>query len=89
MSESNFSDYLNGKRSNILDFAVRLAEVLGLEGTYFMNPHFKYESNEAEDLRAIAFSKGTLSAKGDEDLNHLLRICELIETYNVEDESNA
>lgn len=31
MSESNFSDYLNGKRSNILDFSVKLAEVLGLD----------------------------------------------------------
>lgn len=89
MSESNFSDYLNGKRSNVLDFSVRLAEVLGLEGTYFMNPNFEYVSREEEDLRAIAFSAGTLSKDGEEGLDQLLRICELIETYNLEEGSNA
>lgn len=89
MSESNFSDYLNGKRTNILDFASRLAEVLGLEGTYFMNPKFEYQSVESEDMRAMAFSVGTLSKEGAEGLNQLLRICELIETYNMEEQSNA
>lgn len=89
MSESNFSDYLNGKRSNILDFAGRLAEVLGLDGTYFMNPKFEYQSVESEDMRSIAFSAGILSKEGEEGLNQLLRICELIEIYNMEEQSNA
>ncbi|WLR50664.1 XRE family transcriptional regulator [Bacillus tianshenii] len=89
MSESNFSDYMNKKRSNVLDFAVRLAEVLGLESTYFINPHFQYESNKEEDLRAIAFSAGPLSKDGEEGLHQLLRVCELIETYNLEESSNA
>ncbi|WP_106496151.1 helix-turn-helix transcriptional regulator [Lentibacillus sp. Marseille-P4043] len=89
MSESNFSDYLNRKRSNILDFAVRLAEVLGLEETYFMNPEFDYQPKEFADMRTTAFSAGTLSKEGEEGLHQLLRICELIETYNMEEQSNA
>ncbi|MCM3443136.1 helix-turn-helix transcriptional regulator [Metabacillus halosaccharovorans] len=85
MSESNFSDYLNAKRSNILDFAVRLAEALGLEETYFMNPNYNYQPVEFEDMKAIAFSAGTLSKNGEEGLHQLLRVCELIETYNMEE----
>lgn len=35
MSESNFSDYLNGKRMNgIYDFAAKLANTLGHEQTF-------------------------------------------------------
>lgn len=89
MSESNFSDYLNGKRSNVFDFAGRLSEALGLEGTYFMNPKFEYQSVESADMRKYAFSAGALSKEGEEGLAQLFRICELIETYNVEDRSNA
>ncbi|TMN21865.1 helix-turn-helix domain-containing protein [Lentibacillus cibarius] len=89
MSESNFSDYLNGKRSNILDFSGSLAEVLGLEGTYFMNQNFNYKPDELENMRAIAFSTGTLSKEGEEGLNQLLRVCEMIEIYNMEENSNA
>lgn len=89
MSESNFSDYLNGKRSNILDFAVRLAEVLDLEENYFMNSAFDYHSRNNDEMRATAFSAGNLSEKGEEGLYQLLRLCDLIETYNMEDNSNA
>ena len=89
MSESNFSDYLNGKRTNILDFSSRLADVLGLESTYFMNPNFNYKSDELGNRRAIAFSGGGLSKEGEIGLNQLLRACEMIEIYNMEEQSNA
>ncbi|GGN60030.1 helix-turn-helix transcriptional regulator [Oceanobacillus indicireducens] len=88
MSESNFSDYLNGKRSNILDFSVKLAEVLGLEKNYFMNPRFDYQPVES-DTRSTVFSSGALSKEGEEGLHQLLRVCEMIETYNMEDRPNA
>lgn len=89
MSESNFSDYLNGKRSNILDFAVRLAKVLGLGETYFMNATFDYQSEQHDEMRATAFSVGTLSKEGKVGLQQLLRLCDLIEAYNMEDGPNA
>lgn len=89
MSESNFSDYLNGKRSNILDFAGRLAEILGFDAIYFIDHEFAYQPVESKDMRAIAFSAGTLSQEGEEGLHQLLRICDLIETYNMEERSNA
>lgn len=89
MSESNFSDYLNGKRSNILDFSVRLAEVLDLEETFFMKTSFDYHSKKNDEIRVTAFSAGDLSEKGEEGLHQLLRLCDLIETYNMEDHSNA
>lgn len=89
MSESNFSDYLNEKRSNILDFAVRLAEILGLEETYFMDFEFDYQPERSDDMSTTAFSSSTLSKEGEEGLHQLLRIYELIETYNTEEQSNA
>jgi transcriptional regulator with XRE-family HTH domain len=88
MSESNFSDYLNGKRTNILDFAGKLAEILGFEQTFFMNSNFKPQVPYDDD-RVLVFSAGNLSEEGKEGLNQLLRICELIETYNMEERSNA
>ncbi|WP_144462834.1 helix-turn-helix domain-containing protein [Siminovitchia fortis] len=90
MSESNFSDYLHGKRTNVLEFSARLAEVLGLEGNYFADPDFAYQSAESkQEQQAMIFSKGTLSPEGEEGLHQLLRICELVETYDVGDHSDA
>lgn len=89
MSESNFSDYLNGKRSNILEFSVKIAEILGLEEIYFMSPEFSYQQIEFEEERAIAFSAGTISEDGEKGLHQLLRVCELIEIYQAGDQPNA
>ncbi|RWR11900.1 helix-turn-helix transcriptional regulator [Siminovitchia fortis] len=90
MSESNFSDYLQGKRSNVLEFSARLEEVLGLEGNYFADPDFAYRSAESkQEQQAMIISKGNLSPEGEEGLHQLLRISELVETYDVEDHSDA
>lgn len=90
MSESNFSDYLQGKRANVLEFSAKLAEVLGLEGNYFADLNFVYQSDESkQEQRAIVFSKGDLSADGEEGFHQLLRICELVETYDLKENSNA
>lgn len=88
MSESNFSEYLNGKRSGILDFASRLAEVLGYERTFFIREDFKTQVSSNETTK-IAFSAGDLSKEGKDGLNQLVRVCDLIETYGVGDEHNA
>lgn len=88
MSESNLSDYLNGKRANIHDFAIRLAKALKLEETYFIKSHYEplsFQSNE----QTMAFSAGILSKDGEEGLAQLLRICDLIETYDVGENKNA
>jgi transcriptional regulator with XRE-family HTH domain len=85
MSESNFSDYLQGKRKNVLEFSAKLAEVLGLEGNYFADPDFSYQSAESkQEQQAIVPLKKNVTPEGEEGLLPLLRICELIETYDRE-----
>ena len=54
-----------------------------------MSSEFDYQPVESKELKAIAFSAGTLSQEGEEGLNQLLRVCELIETYSMEDQPNA
>lgn len=88
MSESNLSDYLNGKRANIHDFAIRLAKALKLDDMYFMTSSYQPSASDTQD-HAIAFSAGTLSPTGKEGLEQLLRICDLIETYDLGDDANA
>lgn len=83
MSESNFSDYLNGKQMNgIYDFAAKLANTLGHEQTFFMNDSFHHLNQEPEE-RAFAFSDGNLlSERGKEGLAQLTKICDLLEIYD-------
>ncbi|MFD3448977.1 hypothetical protein ACFDTO_30885 [Microbacteriaceae bacterium 4G12] len=83
MSESNFSDYLNGKRMNgIYDFAAKLADMLGHEQTFFMNDSFHHFTPELE-TRTFAFSAGDmLSEEGKEGLAELTKICDLLEIYD-------
>ncbi|EMA6343028.1 helix-turn-helix domain-containing protein [Bacillus cytotoxicus] len=83
MSESNFSDYLNGKRMNgIYDFAAHLAEALGHEHTFFMEEDFHYVAEEQEE-HAFLFSAGEmLSESGEEGLHQLTKLCDLIEIYS-------
>ncbi|MGG2092105.1 helix-turn-helix transcriptional regulator [Bacillus sp. S13(2024)] len=83
MSESNFSDYLNGKRMNgIYDFAAKLADTLGHEQTFFMNDSFHHLNQEIEE-GAFAFSAGNmLSERGKEGLAQLTKICDLLEIYD-------
>ncbi|WP_138419862.1 helix-turn-helix transcriptional regulator [Aquibacillus sediminis] len=88
MSESNFSEYLNGKRSGILDFASRLAEVLGHDRTFFIREDFDAHRS-SEETAKIAFSAGDLSVDGKEGLDQLVRVCDLIETYDIGDDHNA
>ncbi|WP_396124312.1 helix-turn-helix domain-containing protein [Bacillus pseudomycoides] len=83
MSESNFSDYLNGKRTNgIYDFVANLADCLGHEHTFFM----KEDSCNAvknQEEHAFLFSAGEmLSDSGEEGLRQLTKLCDLIEIYN-------
>lgn len=88
MSESNLSDYLNGKRTNIHDFAIRLAKALKLDETYFINTNYEPLSSHAKE-QSIAFSAGILSKEGTEGLEQIFRICDLIDTYNFGENRNA
>ncbi|EEL50696.1 helix-turn-helix domain-containing protein [Bacillus cereus] len=83
MSESNFSDYLNGKRtSGIYDFAANLADCLGHEHTFFMKEDFHHIVTDQTDY-AFLFSAGErLSDSGEEGLQQLTKLCDLIEIYN-------
>lgn len=51
--------------------------------------NFHYQPIEFSDNKAIAFSTGSLSKEGKEGLHQLLEICDLIETYNVGERTNA
>lgn len=85
MSTPNFYDYLSNKRQGVLDFASRLALSLGYDETFFINPNFKLPYNEGA-IRALAFSAGeNLSSVAQEGFENLLKICDLIEIYNLED----
>lgn len=84
MSDSNFSEYLNGKRSNIMDFSTKLSHVLGLESTFFINKNFS-SNLQPQDERVMAYSIGEdISLKGKEGITQLLRLCDLIDLYNME-----
>lgn len=83
MSESNFSDYLNGKRmSGIYDFAAKLADNLGYETTFFMTDACQYMT-KTEEEPTLMFSVGKqLSKEGEEGLLQLAKLCDLIEIYD-------
>lgn len=84
MSESNFSDYLNGKRMNgIYDFAANLADCLGHEHTFFMKEDF-HNTVKGQEEHAFLFSAGEMfSESGEEGLRQLTKLCDLIEIYNM------
>lgn len=85
MSSANFYDYLSNKRQGVLDFSRQLAEALGYKETFFIDPNFKLPFSE-DSVRALAFSAGeTLSPVAQEGFENLLKICDLIEIYNLED----
>ncbi|WP_050179584.1 helix-turn-helix domain-containing protein [Domibacillus robiginosus] len=85
MSSANFYDYLNNKRQGVLDFSIKLAEILGYEDTFFMDENFKLMPFENSD-RSFAFSAGNqFTEEGKEGFEHLLKICDLFEIYNLED----
>jgi hypothetical protein len=52
-----------------------------------MNSNFK--PPVPYDDTVSVFSGGNLSSKGKEEVKQLLRICELIDTYNAEKRSNV
>jgi transcriptional regulator with XRE-family HTH domain len=85
MSQANFYEYLGNKRQGVLDFSRQLAESLGYNESFFIDPNFKLPYNEAA-VRALAFSAGdSLSPIAQEGFENLLKICDLIEIYNLED----
>lgn len=85
-SPSAFYAHLQGKHlKTIYQFAVELAEALGLSSTFFIDDHYDYSKPEVLDLREkqrIVFSAGILSKKGEEGLSQLWKLCDLIKIYD-------
>lgn len=85
MSLTNLYDYLGNRRNGVLEFSRQLAETLGYDGAFFINPNFKSPYSE-DSVRALAFSAGEqLSSEAQEGFINLLKVCDLFEIYNLED----
>lgn len=85
-SLSTFYSHLQGKHEkSIYQFAVELAEVLGLERSFFIGEEFNYQPSNVQlglDTEKIAYSVGELSEKGKSGLNQLGKLCDLIRIYS-------
>ncbi|MGG4555163.1 XRE family transcriptional regulator [Paenibacillus woosongensis] len=84
-STSAFYANLSGKNQKVAQFAVELAEVLGLPPSYFIEEDFKYVREEAAQIglvASIAFSAGELSEEGRQGLEQIGKICDLVNIYS-------
>ncbi|MNI00933.1 hypothetical protein D3C73_537510 [compost metagenome] len=83
-SPSAFYANLSGKNLKTVQFAVELAEVLGLSPTYFIEENFQYKNSQPTEIglmSSMAFSVGELSAEGKQGLEQIGKICDLVNIY--------
>lgn len=85
-SLSTFYSHLQGKHEkSTYQFAVELAEVLGLERSFFIEDDFNYQPRHIQmglNTDKIAYSVGELSEKGRTGLNQIGKLCDLIRIYS-------
>jgi transcriptional regulator with XRE-family HTH domain len=84
-SNSAFYANLSGKHlKTVFQFAVELAEVLGLPPTFFIEENFQYKKSQPTQIglsSGIAFSAGELSEEGKRGLEQIGKICDLVNIY--------
>lgn len=84
-SPSAFYANLSGKNQKVAQFAVELAEVLGLPPSYFIDEDFRYVRGETVQIglgSSVAFSAGELSEEGRQGLEQIGKICDLVNIYS-------
>ncbi|MFD3259075.1 XRE family transcriptional regulator [Paenibacillus lentus] len=85
-SPSAFYANLSGKNQKVAQFAVELAEVLGLPPSFFIEEDFQYKAEQTVQIGLMssiaAFSAGELSEEGRQGLEQIGRICDLVNIYS-------
>jgi hypothetical protein len=75
----------SGKNLKTTQFAVELAEALGLPPTYFIEENFQYKPDQPLKVgleSRITFSAGKLSEEGKQGLEQIGKICDLVAIYD-------